>query len=60
MTQKIMLAWKKIAFLQLDFQIKTLKLIEHQFDLIQHGANIWSKNTDVIQIQQQDDKLLIT
>ena len=60
MTQKDHTILEKITFLWPDFQIKRFKLIEHQFDLIQHGANIWSKNTNVIQIQQQGDKLLIT
>ena len=60
MTQKDHTSLKKVTFFWLDFQIKRFQLIKHQFNLVQHGANIWSKNTDVILIQQEGDKLLIT
>ena len=50
---------KKITFFGLIFKLND-KPIKYQFHLVQHGANIWSKDTDVIKIQQQGNKLLIT
>ena len=42
------------------FKFEFFEPTKYQFNLVQNGAHVWSKNTDVIQIQEQGDKLLIT
>ena len=50
---------KKMTFLWLNLKLKFFMPIEHQLNVVKHYFNARGKNTDVIQVKQQGDKLLV-
>ena len=40
--------------------MKFFQPIKHQLNPVQHYFNAWGKNTNIIKVKQQGDKLLVS
>ena len=59
MTQKQYLRLKEEGFLGLDLEIEVLKMFQYQLIPVQHLVNRAAKDTDIIEIEQECEILLI-